>query len=318
LDIGAPEQMLSPMARAADLPVRKVAEATGIDPATLRAWERRYGCPTPRRTPSGQRRYSPADVAHLRLVAAARRTGRGPAELLTAAPHELRALANGPSASGASAASAAEPAGRWLAAALALDADALRAEVRAAAAERELVALLDDLIAPFLRALGGAWADGRAEVEHEHLAAAVLAAELARLGDARNRDGAAAGPRLALATLPGERHALGLAMVAALCAERGLPQAHLGADLPCERIARAAVVLDADVVALSVSLAHAGVATERAVRELRALLPDPVELWLGGSGVQGRRRRPRGVRTFASLRAFLDALPAAPPEGATS
>ena len=75
-----------------DLPVRKVAEATGIDPATLRVWERRYGRPVPRRTPSGQRRYSADDVAYLRRVATALKAGHRAARVLGCDADELERL----------------------------------------------------------------------------------------------------------------------------------------------------------------------------------------------------------------------------------
>ncbi len=43
---------------------------TGVNPVTLRAWERRYGLIQPVRTDSGHRLYSPADVETVRSVLA--------------------------------------------------------------------------------------------------------------------------------------------------------------------------------------------------------------------------------------------------------
>ncbi|PJF35163.1 MAG: hypothetical protein CUN49_11995 [Candidatus Thermofonsia Clade 1 bacterium] len=45
--------------------VKAVCQRTGITAATLRAWERRYGLPTPHRTAHGYRLYSERDVAIL-------------------------------------------------------------------------------------------------------------------------------------------------------------------------------------------------------------------------------------------------------------
>jgi MerR family transcriptional regulator, light-induced transcriptional regulator len=45
--------------------IKRVAHLTGINPATLRAWERRYGLVSPDRTDSGYRLYSDEDVAML-------------------------------------------------------------------------------------------------------------------------------------------------------------------------------------------------------------------------------------------------------------
>ena len=49
-------------------PIREVARLTGVNPVTLRAWERRYGLIQPVRTDSGHRLYSPTDVDTVRSV----------------------------------------------------------------------------------------------------------------------------------------------------------------------------------------------------------------------------------------------------------
>ena len=48
--------------------IRTVASLTGISPTTLRAWERRYGLPAPRRSSSAYRLYSDRDVERIRRV----------------------------------------------------------------------------------------------------------------------------------------------------------------------------------------------------------------------------------------------------------
>lgn len=50
------------------LRIGEVASRTDMTVATLRAWERRYGILAPARTAGGQRLYSEADVARVRLV----------------------------------------------------------------------------------------------------------------------------------------------------------------------------------------------------------------------------------------------------------
>lgn len=66
------------------------AERLGVSPSTLRAWERRYGFPSPRRTEGGHRMFELADIEALRVslaeagglgaaVALARDRGTGPA-----------------------------------------------------------------------------------------------------------------------------------------------------------------------------------------------------------------------------------------------
>ncbi|MBX9405131.1 MerR family transcriptional regulator [Pseudomonas baetica] len=49
-------------------PIREVARLTGVNPVTLRAWERRYGLIQPTRTESGHRLYSMADIERVRSI----------------------------------------------------------------------------------------------------------------------------------------------------------------------------------------------------------------------------------------------------------
>ncbi|MFJ2413248.1 MULTISPECIES: MerR family transcriptional regulator [unclassified Pseudomonas] len=58
-----PEMALGNPADSDELfPIREVARLTGINPVTLRAWERRYGLIHPVRTESGHRLYSRTDI----------------------------------------------------------------------------------------------------------------------------------------------------------------------------------------------------------------------------------------------------------------
>jgi DICT domain-containing protein len=57
------------------LPIREVAEQTGLAAGTIRMWEQRYGFPMPARTASGYRVYSDGDVDLLRRVLDLRRGG---------------------------------------------------------------------------------------------------------------------------------------------------------------------------------------------------------------------------------------------------
>lgn len=49
-------------------PIREVARLTGVNPVTLRAWERRYGLIQPTRTESGHRLYSLTDIERVRSI----------------------------------------------------------------------------------------------------------------------------------------------------------------------------------------------------------------------------------------------------------
>ncbi len=57
------------------LSIREVTSRTGVEAATLRMWEQRYGFPIPQRLPSGHRRYSHVDVELIRQVTRDRESG---------------------------------------------------------------------------------------------------------------------------------------------------------------------------------------------------------------------------------------------------
>ena len=59
------------------LTIREVTSRTGVEAATLRMWEQRYGFPEPERLPSGHRRYSHLDVELVRQVTRDRDSGLG-------------------------------------------------------------------------------------------------------------------------------------------------------------------------------------------------------------------------------------------------
>lgn len=50
------------------LSITTLSEETGVNPVTLRAWERRYGLLRPSRTEQGYRQYSPDNVARVRTI----------------------------------------------------------------------------------------------------------------------------------------------------------------------------------------------------------------------------------------------------------
>jgi MerR family transcriptional regulator, light-induced transcriptional regulator len=55
--------------------LKAVTQETGINPDTLRAWERRYGLPQPERTAGGHRIYSQHDIALLKWLLARQEEG---------------------------------------------------------------------------------------------------------------------------------------------------------------------------------------------------------------------------------------------------
>ncbi|WP_405120343.1 MerR family transcriptional regulator [Pseudomonas leptonychotis] len=68
--VGAPSFASSALKQEELFPIREVARLTGVNPVTLRAWERRYGLIQPTRTDSGHRLYSQVDIESVRSILA--------------------------------------------------------------------------------------------------------------------------------------------------------------------------------------------------------------------------------------------------------
>ncbi len=299
-------------------PVRVVHQRTGLTPATLRAWERRYGVVRPGRTEGRQRLYSDEDVERLTLLRALTESGR-PIRLVAGLPlHEARTLleqdrrAEAPPA-GASLGAAEGRVAEALAHARALDGDALHACLRQAAFTLGAPSFLDDMVAPFLTELGEQWARGEIGPGHEHLASAAVEAELAWLTDSAP---AAVGNRtIVLVTLPGERHQLGARLAAAAATLEGWKVAYLGADLPPAEITRAARGVAATAVAVSAVLSPPPEGAAAQVGALRLALPAAIPLLVGGRGAAallaqvGSLAGVQRVEGLAGLRAVLRARP---------
>ncbi|MFT7464772.1 MAG: methanogenic corrinoid protein MtbC1 [Pseudohongiellaceae bacterium] len=285
--------------RADLLPIRRVAQETGIRETTLRAWERRYGRPTPLRLPSGQRRYRWEDVLWLRQVAELLAQGERPGELLQLAPERLaerrldcRSQELNPVIE------------QWFELLFALRSAELKESILTEAKGCDPVDFLEGLVSTFLQEVGHRWVDGRLAIRHEHLAADVLRSVIASLTPAAQ----ASEPVALLTSLTDERHGLPLQMAALVCASRKVAVTNLGVDTPLAEIVAAVRERQLQFVAITVSLATGGVATDRLLTRLRAELPDDVDLVVGGGGARRARRGPKGVIFLSDLTQFADWL----------
>lgn len=277
-----------------------LARTTGVAVETIRMWERRYGRPTSIRLPSGHRRYSMEEARWLLRVAEAVAHGLRPSEALRATPERLTALL--------AAANPAPPVApdEWLDLARRFDAEGLAARLRGESAGRTPTEFVAQVVAPLLASVGRAWAEGRIDVRHEHFLSEVMidALRALRAATAHAPDGPRGPPRVLLTTLPGERHAFGAEMAAVVAAHAGGRCVLLGADTPIGDIAAAARECSADIVALSVTVAHGGVDADREIAALRALLPPWVRLVAGGAGTRRPRRAPRGIEYVEDFARF--------------
>lgn len=282
------------------LSIGDLSRATGITPDAIRSWERRYGRPRPVRRPSGHRRYTHEDLRWLRKVAHALGRGHRASIAVQADEAQLEALLADPTDA------AKEEAHELLDHVRAYRRTAISSALRETWSELGPYAFLSRTIVPLTTAVGRAWVDGEFDIRHEHFLTEILEDFLrARRLECDLDPGA---PTLLLTTLPGERHGIGLQMVALVCALEGFRGQLLGTETPVAEIVRAAREAEVLGVAISVSVSSGGVETDRTLTDLRRVLPESMALIVGGTGACGPRRPVRGAVYVSTLDELGDLL----------
>jgi excisionase family DNA binding protein len=94
------------------------------------------------------------------------------------------------------------------------------------------------ILAPSLRDIGASWRSGDISVDQEHLASSVAATLIGRMSPRFARPGRKKGVVI-VAMPPGERHGLGVAMLADILSDAGYGVLNLGPDTPTASFAAA-------------------------------------------------------------------------------
>ena len=277
-----------PPATSAWMRIGEISRRTGVSPDVLRAWERRYRLLRPQRSAGGTRLYSATDETRVRLMQRYIADGvpaAQAAEMVTAARLTVRP---GQAAS-------VPPA----------DVREAHAEMQASldrfdetSAQRALerlfgayspLAVVRDVMMPYLADLGGRWAGGQVSVAQEHFASNFLHARL--LAFARGWD-RGLGPRAVLACAADEQHTFGLIAFGVALHHFGWRITYLGANTGVAMVEEAATHVEPDIVVVAAAL------PERLVPildELRAL----GERWpaaIAGAGASAALAAQAGVQ----------------------
>lgn len=258
--------------------MKSAASITGVAPARLRTWERRYGVPSPDRAVTGRRLYDERDLGVIRRMAELVEAGVPAAEAAAAA------LATPWAASLAEVRPEVEAAGpaatELVDAARRFDGPTMTGAIRRAVAERGWGRALEDLVFPALRVIGEGWESGAIEVAVEHYASSVIRREI---GAGIAAKPAAGGRPVVLACPPGEQHDIGLVALHLLLADAGVPVLYLGADVPAGDLAEAVRQSDAVAVCLSIASAGGAASCRRAIRAVGRIPAS--RIFVGGPGL---------------------------------
>jgi len=227
-------------------PIRTVAALTGVNPITLRAWERRYGLIKPVRTPKGHRLYTTDDIERIHRVVALLERGIPVGQVRGSLHTDSAKTTRGAEDTWA------EQRRRMITAIACFDERALEDIYTEALALYPTDLVTRMLLLPLLTELGRRWESTEGSVAEEHFFGVYLRNKLGARFHHRPRGNT--GPRLLVACLPGEMHEIGLLLFALAAHDRGYRLVLLGANMPLDELALSAKRARADAIVLSGSV----------------------------------------------------------------
>jgi MerR family transcriptional regulator, light-induced transcriptional regulator len=230
--------------------LKAVVQETGLKPDTLRAWERRYGLPQPKRTGGGHRLYSQHDIDMLKWLVARQDEGlsisravelwqnleqEGENPFTTPihpAPVQMPVIPQPPPPMVGNAIT--ELRRSWVAACLAFDERTAENILAQASAIYPLETVCFELLQKGLAHMGEGWYKNEISVQQEHFASALAIRRLDTLVAAMpppTRPG-----RILVACPPEEEHTFSPLLLTLLLRRNGWDVLYLGANVPIQRL----------------------------------------------------------------------------------
>lgn len=248
--------------------IQTVARRTGVATAVLRAWERRYGIPSPARTGTAYRLYSEADIAIVERMRDLRASGLSASEAASLVLQDPPSATESRPATEAAGMAAQVPGSgsaveRLLDATARLDAREIDRILALLSTTGDPLLAFEEVIRPVLARVGEAWHEGTLTEAHEHLLSEQVSGALrAWITLLRPREPTA---RVLVACLAEELHALPAQGFALRLAAWGYDPIVLGARTPPAALRAAVAKLDPTLVALSTTTSNG---------DVRALVPE--------------------------------------------
>lgn len=287
--------------------IKTVVQQTGITPATLRAWERRYNVLSPGRSEGGYRLYSERDIAILKWLK--QQTDGGVAISSAVALLERQRAAREPAAGPAGPRSAAALAQDLLAALLAFQEARGIALLAEAFAIYSIEDVAEEIIVPVLVEIGERWHRGEATVVQEHFATAFLRHRLAALFQAY--EPSAAGPLALAGSTAGEWHDVGILLLSLVLRQTGWRVIYLGQNVPIGHLIEEIGRLRPRLVCLSATIPECAASLAEAYEAITHLPKPRPRLLFGGRLLNTRddlRARFPDAYVGSSIREVLAAI----------
>lgn len=224
-----------------------VVQETGIKADTLRAWERRYQLPQPKRTEGGHRLFSDFDIQTIKWLSARRKEGLSISRAVRLW-HEMENQARetfsttmtrvSPPTETAitieNGVSLADMKSRWIRACLNFNEPAAEQVLSQAFAEFPPETVCVEILQSGISSIGTLWQEGEASVQQEHFASELATRRIHAL--------LAAAPKpvrektILVGCPPGENHTFSPLLVTLLLRYRSWPVIFLGANIPRDQL----------------------------------------------------------------------------------
>lgn len=262
-----------------------VSRNTGLSADVLRIWERRYEVVSPARAANGHRYYSRDDVEKLRLLAQLTRAGHRISDLSSRSLAALRSIAASetPTVPGGDARVApgefVQQARELLGG---LDSRAFSDVLERASVALPRLVFFEQVLGPILGGIGAGWSRGELRISTEHWASQHIRTRLGQLLSELNVH--MEGRCVLAATPPGQSHELGALMCAILAAERGCRVVYVGANVPAEELAAAAISVQAEAILLAIQFVGDAGSQTRELERLCRMAPPHCAVVIGGRG----------------------------------
>lgn len=280
--------------------LKAVVQETGLKPDTLRAWERRYGLPTPKRTVGGHRLYSQRDIDTLKWLVARQEEGlsisravdlwkkivgggRDPLQELPLTTVEQ------PTSKLPSGATLIQMRDAWVKACMDFDERSAENILSQALAMYSPETVCLSLLQKGLAEIGVGWYEGRVTAQQEHFASALAMRRIESLVAGTpppTRPG-----RILIGCAPEEEHTFSSLLLTLLLRRRGWEALYLGANVPLARLEATIAAAEPKLVVLTAQSLHTA-ATLYAMADV--LYKEDVPLAFGGlvfSALESLRNR---------------------------
>ena len=274
--------------------LKSILRLTGLNPDTVRAWEKRYQAVKPERTSTGRRMYSEYEVNRLKLLAELTHHGHSIGTIANL-PHEklVSLLATVKSSNPLSKTNALNPEIKTLSDALMMAVDAFdlkQLELQLAKANYTMSSreLLFYLIPQLMFQVGTKINNGTMSVAQEHALSELIKKNIRKIYDELEPADNTLKPEktLLFATPENHLHEFAVLMAAVLCRFHGFKTHYLGSNLPAAALISAAKTLKAHAIVLGFSpliTPESKTSSIQFMNELRKNTNTSLMFWLGGS-----------------------------------